>query len=84
MNISDKVRKSIPTAISILLRQIPIDLFFWRVHNVWFNVADFETIPSYFVEAYKAKYPNAKSIKVVNWGCPNYYSYQELMLFTNC
>jgi len=83
MNISDKVRKSIPESYINPASTDTILIYFFGGSTMFgFNVADFETIPSYFVEAYKAKYPNAKSIKVVNWGCPNYYSYQELMLFT--
>ena len=83
MNISDKVRKSIPESYINPASTDTILIYFFGGSTMFgFNVADFETIPSYFVDAYKAKYPNAKSIKVVNWGCPNYYSYQELMLFT--
>ncbi len=82
MNISNGVRKSIPEsyygegATDTLLVY-----FFGGSTTFGFNVADFETIPSLFVENFKSKYPN-KAIKVVNWGCPNYYSYQEMMLFT--
>jgi hypothetical protein len=48
-----------------------------------FNVTDEETIAAYFVNAYKQKYPNGKPIKVINYGIPYYYSYQELMLLTD-
>lgn len=83
MNIKDKVRKSIPDSYYNPAATDTLLIYFFGGSTTFgFNVADFETIPSYFVEAYKQKYPNAKSIKVVNWGCPNYYSYQELMLFT--
>ncbi|MBC7848743.1 MAG: SGNH/GDSL hydrolase family protein [Chitinophagaceae bacterium] len=83
MNIENNVRKSIPDSYySAGASDTLLIYFFGGSTTFGFNVADFETIPSYFVEAYKAKYPNAKAIKVVNWGCPNYYTYQELMLFT--
>jgi hypothetical protein len=48
-----------------------------------FNVLDHETIPSQFVQQYKERFPNGKSIRVYNYGTPTYYSYQELILFTN-
>lgn len=83
MNVSNGVRKSIPDQyINPNATDTLLVYFFGGSTTFGFNVADFETIPSYFIEAYKAKYPNAKSIKVVNWGCPNYYSHQELMLFS--
>lgn len=83
MNISGNIRKSIPdTYINPSSSDTLLVYFFGGSTLFGFNVADFETIPSYFVQAYKDKYPNAKSIKVVNWGCPNYYSYQEVILYT--
>jgi hypothetical protein len=83
MNISGNVRKSIPEEyINPSATDTVLIYFFGGSTTFGFNVADFETIPSYFVNEYKAKFPNAKSIRVVNFGCPNYYSYQELMLFT--
>jgi hypothetical protein len=48
-----------------------------------FNVTDEETIPAYFVAAYKQKFPNGKPVKIINYGIPYYYSYQELMLLTD-
>ena len=83
MNISNNVRKSIPDSYYNPSSTDTLLIYFFGGSTIFgFNVADFETIPSYFVELYKEKYPAAKSIKVVNWGCPNYYSYQELMLFS--
>jgi hypothetical protein len=83
MNISNGIRKSIPEEyINPASTDTLLVYFFGGSTTFGFNVADFETIPSYFVDEYKKKFPNAKSLKVVNWGCPNYYSYQELMLFT--
>ncbi len=83
MNIVKGVRKSIPDRyINSSSKDTLLIYFFGGSTTFGFNVADFETIPSYFVDIYKEKYPSSKSIKVVNWGCPNYYSYQELMLYT--
>jgi len=83
MNIDGHVRKSSPDAyINPASKDTLLVYFFGGSTLFGFNVADFETIPSYYVDLYKAKYPKAKSIKVVNWGCPNYYTYQELILFT--
>lgn len=83
MNISNNVRKSIPDSYYNPAASDTLLVYFFGGSTTFgFNVADFETIPSYFVELYKEKFPNAKSIKVVNFGCPNYYSYQELMLYT--
>lgn len=82
MNISRGVRKSIPDSYYTNGSSDTVLVYFFGGSTTFgFNVADFETIPSYFVELFKVKYPN-KSVKVVNWGCPNYYSYQEMILFT--
>lgn len=82
MNISKGVRKSIPDSYYGQGATDTLLVYFFGGSTTFgFNVADFETIPSLFVENFKARYPN-KAIKVVNWGCPNYYSYQEMMLFT--
>ena len=48
-----------------------------------FNVLDYETIPSQFVQLYKERFHDGKSIRVYNYGTPTYYSYQELILFSN-
>lgn len=84
MNIDNRVRKSVPDSyINPAANDTLLIYFFGGSTTFGFNVADFETIPSIFVQQYKERYPNAKSIKVVNFGCPNYYTYQELVLFTN-
>jgi lysophospholipase L1-like esterase len=46
------------------------------------NIADRETVASAFVNLYKAQFPRGISIKVVNFGVPAYYSYNELMLLS--
>lgn len=61
-----------------------LDIYFFGGSTMFgFNVLDYETIPSQFVQLYKDKFPNGKSIRVHNYGTPTYYSYQELMLFSN-
>jgi len=61
-----------------------LDIYFFGGSTMFgFNVMDNETIPSQFAELYKQKYPNGKSIRVLNFGTPTYYSYQELMLLSN-
>lgn len=82
MNVSNGVRKSVPDSYyGAGATDTVLVYFFGGSTTFGFNVADFETIPSLFVEAFRQKYPG-KAVKVVNWGCPNYYSYQELMLFS--
>lgn len=61
-----------------------LDIYFFGGSTMFgFNVLDYETIPSQFVQLYKEKFPAGKSIRVHNYGTPTYYSYQELMLFSN-
>ena len=82
VNVSNSVRKSIPDSY-LHSSDDTIDIYFFGGSTTFgFNVADNETLTSQFVNAYKEKYPNAKSIRVYNFGTPTYYSYQELMLFT--
>ena len=35
------------------------------------------------MKAYQQQHPNSKSLRVFNFGTPTYYSFQELLLFTN-
>ncbi len=61
-----------------------IDIYFFGGSTTFgFNVLDNETIPSQFVNLYKERFPNGKSLRVHNFGIPTYYSYQELMLLSN-
>jgi hypothetical protein len=61
-----------------------LDIYFFGGSTMFgFNVLDYETIPSQFVQLYKERFPKGKSIRVVNYGTPTYYSYQELILFSN-
>jgi hypothetical protein len=61
-----------------------IDIYFFGGSTMFgFNVLDYETIPSQFVQLYKERFHDGKSIRVYNYGTPTYYSYQELILFSN-
>lgn len=61
-----------------------IDIYFFGGSTTFgFNVLDNETIPSQFVNLYKERFPNGKSIRVRNFAIPTYYSYQELMLLSD-
>lgn len=83
VNVQDNIRKTIPDSYYSSASTDTLTIYFFGGSTMFgFNVADFETIPSYFVDLYKQKYPQAKSIKVVNYGCLNYFSKQELMLFS--
>lgn len=62
----------------------PFTIFFLGGSTTYgFNVTDAETIPSSFVRAYQEKHPQGHPIRVVNWGMPFYFSYQELILLTD-
>jgi len=62
----------------------PLTIFFLGGSTTYgFNVTDAETIPSSFVRAYQKQYPQGRPIRVVNWGMPFYFSYQELILLSD-
>lgn len=46
-----------------------------------FNVADFETLPSYLAQLFAADSTLTAAIRVRNFGIPYFYSYQEYQLF---
>jgi hypothetical protein len=48
-----------------------------------FNVTDSETLPSQFVFKYRQQFPQGRSIRVHNFATPTYYSYQELIQYSN-
>ena len=84
VNIQHAVRRTIPNAYYNPQSKDTIDIYFFGGSTIFgFNLADEETIPSQFVKLYQQKNPNGKSIRVRNFGTPTYYSFQELMLFTN-
>ena len=84
VNVNNAIRRSIPEAYYNTASKDTIDVYFFGGSTIFgFNLADEETIPSQFVKRYQQQHPNGKSIRVKNFGTPTYYSYQELMLFTN-
>jgi hypothetical protein len=83
VNHEGQVRKSLPEVSAPNAEKYFLVYFLGGSTMYGFNVTDEETIPSYFVNAYKQKYPNGKPIKVINFGVPYYYSYQELILLTD-
>ena len=84
MNMSGNNRVTQPDSYFNPSSKDTLDIYFFGGSTMFgFNVLDYETIPSQFVQLYKEKYPNGKSIRVYNYGTPTYYSYQELILFTN-
>lgn len=83
VNISGFKRKSIPEEFINPNSDDTIDVFFFGGSTMYgYNATDKETIPSQFIDIYKSKYPQGKSIRVHNYGVPYYYSKQELMLLT--
>ena len=84
MHMSGPNRSTQPDAFYNPSSKDTLDIYFFGGSTMFgFNVLDYETIPSQFVQIYKQKFPNGKSIRVHNYGTPTYYSYQELMLFSN-
>ncbi len=84
MHMEDGIRRSSPSEYISPSSSDTIDIYFFGGSTMFgFNVQDHETIPSQLVDLYREKYPNGKSIRVVNYAIPTYYSYQELMLFSD-
>lgn len=82
LHINGLIRATIPDATIDTNRTEPILIYFLGGSTMFgFNVADQETIPSYFVSNYLKKKFKAP-IKVVNYAIPAYYSYHELVLMT--
>ncbi|NCU05542.1 MAG: SGNH/GDSL hydrolase family protein [Chitinophagaceae bacterium] len=80
VNVSEFIRKSIPE-FSNTSSDSAITIHFFGGSTLFgVHAADNETIPSYFATLCKEK-GIQKNIRVVNYGMPTYFSYQELMLF---
>jgi hypothetical protein len=76
INAFQRVRKSIPDVSSDAPN--PIKVWFLGGSTMFgFNLTDAETIPSAFVREYQKH--EGRPIKVMNYGTPNYFSYQELI-----
>ena len=84
MNMAGAMRKSSPDAYINTKSQDTLDIYFFGGSTMFgFNVLDYETIPSQFVQLYKEKFPEGKSIRVYNYATPTFYSYQELIMLSN-
>lgn len=84
MHMEGPVRRSIPSAYYNPAATDTLDIYFFGGSTMFgFNAQDQESIPSRFVEMYKQQHPTGKSIRVHNYGNPTYYTYQELMLFSD-
>lgn len=83
LTIDGLIRKTIPETSADSTSADTLLIYFLGGSTMFgYNVADAETIPSYFVKQYKGK--NYKlPVKVVNYSIPSYYSYNELMLLSN-
>lgn len=82
VNIINFERKSVPDVFIKTGSKDTVDIYFFGGDNMYgYHLADHETIPSRFVEAYKKQHPY-KSVRVKNFGIPHYYSKQELMLLS--
>lgn len=80
VNTKGFIRKSIPDF--VLKRSDTITIWFFGGSTMFgFNVADFETIPSQLAKLYKDSSMGASSLRVINFGIPYYFSYQEYQLF---
>lgn len=80
VNVSQFVRKSVPE-FSKTSSDSAVTIYFFGGSTLFgVHAADNETIPSYFATLCKEK-GIQKNIRVVNYGVPTYFSYQELMLF---
>ena len=83
VNVNGFERKSAPDALIKSGSADTIDIYFFGGNTMYgYNLADDETIPSYFLKAYQQENPN-RSVRVGNFGVPHYYSKQELMLLSS-
>ena len=76
VNAYDRMRISVPDVSGNSTNPIKI-MFLGGSTMFGYNVTDSETIPSYFVREYQNR--GGRPIKVMNYGTPNYFSYQELI-----
>ncbi|MBX9783330.1 MAG: hypothetical protein K2X48_08565 [Chitinophagaceae bacterium] len=83
INVDGFIRKSAPSSSATEGDSNAVVIYFFGGSTMFgFNVADFETIPSYFVKKCIEQKINMP-VKVANVGIPTYYSYHELMLFSH-
>lgn len=80
VNSNGFIRKSVPER--IVRSNDTLTIWFFGGSTMYgFNVTDAETIPSAFASAYSKDTLQTKTLQVVNFGIPYYYSYQESQLF---
>jgi hypothetical protein len=83
VNVSGHIRRSDPDRSDTVARD-PFRIFFLGGSTTYgYNVTDAETISSFFIRAYRQKYPAGRAIQVINLGMPFYFSYQELIQLTD-
>jgi lysophospholipase L1-like esterase len=83
VNVHGLNRATIPSFAGSSQSADTVTIFFLGGSTMFgFDVADNETIPSCFTKLYQQKFAAGRPIKVLNYGNPFYYSYQELMLLT--
>jgi hypothetical protein len=83
VNVTDHIRRSDPDRSDSSTKD-PFRIFFLGGSTTYgYNVTDAETISSFFVRAYRQKYPAGRPIQVINLGMPFYFSYQELIQLTD-
>lgn len=79
VNVKNYIRKSVPDFVQKSKDTLSI-WFFGGSTMFGFNVADAETIPSFFARLYQQDTNYKKSLKVINYGSLSYFSYQEFKL----
>jgi hypothetical protein len=84
VNVKNSVRRSDPEIILNPSFKDTTDIYFFGGSTMFgFNVADNETIPSTFARLYRQRVSSGKTIMVHNFAAPTYYSYHELVQFSN-
>jgi lysophospholipase L1-like esterase len=82
VNTKGFIRKSIPDFVQKQSSDTITVWFFGGSTMFGFNVADFETIPSQFAKLYHDSSKYSASLRIINFGIPYYFSYQEYKLFS--
>lgn len=83
INVNQLKRASNPDQFINSLSTDTVVIYFFGGSTMFgINATDGETIPAAFVRLYQQLYPAGRSIKVVNYAVPAYYSYNELILLS--
>jgi hypothetical protein len=84
INTNGLVRKSVPDSCFNPQAAAEVSIYFLGGSTMYGeNATDRETIPSAFVNLYRARYAHGKSIRVVNYGICAFHSYDELILLSH-